>query len=429
MKSSLPMTYARMCCATGGIRTKIIIPTRSEVRKFLIAGHPEDQIFLDQLYMLSQKYIPRSETIEKQVLLGILLTGDNAKQRLFLTKEFHDERFKIPDHSVWASVLYTKIFKDHRYHSFPQFKELQSRFFTQFPILKSPHLPTPCYRKDFWWEGQHFEVGEVLNSEDYGYIYKGTFQRKFTFYVPEAYLHTTQPSLKSKESFKKGEFVCLPGHYGELYRYALKTDTNQVLAEIETLDKYSQPIPSACLVKPPKGGKWEQSVAEVHSSGLQLFQSVQLQDKKNVIVSALLKNGSVVGFDGFVHTKITNYTITTRNRFEIGDEVTCPYIAAFSFGNVIHKRFFEKGKHVFWEYAILINERKRQGVFYYPEAILTLLKPPAPESPPRPSTIKADPIKISVPAIVRSNVYSDVLQTRLKYAVGSTLLILLYALI
>ena len=127
-------------------------------------------------------------------------------------------------------------------------------------------------------------------------------------------------------------------------------------------------------------------------------------------------------------TQITKYKITKKNRFNIDDEVTCPFLTPFSFGIVVEKRFYERKDHVFWEYAILINEGKRQGVYYYPEALLTLLKPPL-EKKRRLETARVEPTESYSPAIIRSTEYQDVLQQRIKYAVGSTLLILLYALI
>ena len=94
----------------------------------------------------------------------------------------------------------------------------------------------------------------------------------------------------------------------------------------------------------------------------------------------------------------------------------------------MQKRSYERKDHLFWEYGVLINERKRQGVYYYPEALLTLLKPPPEKKRRLESTQVVEP-KVSVPAIIRTTEYQDVLQQRIKYAVGSTLLILLYALI
>ena len=404
-----------------------LLSTRSEVRKFLIAGHAEDQVFLDQLNLIDQKYLPETEIIERQIFLGILLTSPTEEQRAFYAHEFRDDRFKHPEIDRWALLLHQKLNSSSRYRNFQVFLEFEKRFFAKFPRRQSRRLPNPCYRKEFWWSGVHYDVGKILKSEDYGYIYLGTFQRRFDFYIPEAYLHNEQPFAKPTEAFKKGQFVCLPGHNGESYRYRLDM-ASKWFAEVETLDKYKQPIPYACLVKAPKNNKFQESVADVHSTSLKLFQSVELPNQKIVMVSALLKNGTVVGFDGFVHEPITDYKMTKKNRFNVGDEVTCPFLIPFGYGLVVQKRSYERKDHLFWEYGVLINERKRQGVYYYPEALLTLLKPPPEKKRRLESTQVVEP-KVSVPAIIRTTEYQDVLQQRIKYAVGSTLLILLYALI
>ena len=202
--------------------------------------------------------------------------------------------------------------------------------------------------------------------------------RSFDVYVPEQYLHVTQPYLRGPNDLKPGQFCCMPGHNGELYRYQLKSNTLGRFAEIQTLDKYSQFVPSGCLTTPISDRKYNESIAEVHTTGLQLFQTITLA-RGTVFVSCLTKNGMIVVFDGNSHHIIPEkepYEVKNDAKFSVGDDVTSPFSKFFDFGRIVHSRSVTKGKHVFWEHAVAINESKRQGVFYYPEAVLTLLPRP-----------------------------------------------------
>ena len=415
-----------------------LMSTKKEIRDFILIGHKEDQVVLDQLNLINSNYTPESSDIERRIFLGIALTNDindivRDKGRWF-AREFRDDRFAEPVKN-WAGRLNDQIYAgpSGKYFDYVLFQELQKRFFDKFPLRTTVKFPTPAYRKDFYWySGSHFYTKEILNSEEYGFLYEveKDRNRKFKVYVPEAYLHICQPYLRGPNDLTRGNFCCLPGHNGVLYRYHLTTNTLGQFAEIETLDKYKQIVPSALLIKPDNSTKYEKSVAEVHSTGLQLFQTIETGDS-TVFVSALTKDGKIVVFNGHGHIILPEkqeYSITTKSKFEVGDNVTNPHTKFFDFGKIVYKRSIKKDKHVFWEYAILINEHHREGVFFYPEAMLILLPT---------ELIQEKVVKkarrvletTSAPPVQHVAAKAGVIEQRIRYATTATILILLYALI
>ena len=143
-------------------------------------------------------------------------------------------------------------------------------------------------------------------------------------------------------------------------------------------------------------------------------------------------DGEIVFFDGLEHTVLKGgYTKITKSRFSVGDDVTSPYSKKFDFGRIVHKRSITKNNHVFWEYAVLIHEHKRQGVFYYPEAVLILLKKPERKVKVAPTKPMKRRLETTAVAVVSPKIdrFNDVMKQRLTYASAATGLIILYALI
>ena len=137
-------------------------------------------------------------------------------------------------------------------------------------------------------------------------------------------------------------------------------------------------------------------------------------------------------FDGsgheIIHPKET-YEIIKTSKFEVGDDVTSPHTKFFDFGKIVYKRSTIKNDRVFWEYAVEINEAKRESVFFYPEPVLILLPKPKPVEEAPPKTEPKARRLVDSTAVAKIQERRSVIEDRIRYASAATFMILLYALL